>query len=162
MDDAVALLKEQERICRQLGNLEGLQASLGNQAAILYARGELDDAMPLMKEQERICRQLGNLNGLQRSLENQAAVLKASGRLDDAEPLLKERERICPQPGNSDGLVPSFIEGVLLGHTQKLPEALRKAEEAYQFASSIGDAALAAKIEPILSEIRKAMERSEK
>ena len=31
----MALHKEEERICRQLGNLDGLQASLGNQAIIL-------------------------------------------------------------------------------------------------------------------------------
>jgi len=62
--EAIALLKEQERICRQLGNLDGLSASLGNQANILSARGQLDEAIALLKEQERICRQLGNLDGL--------------------------------------------------------------------------------------------------
>ena len=38
--------------------------SLGNQALILYARGDLDGAMALHKEQERICRELGNMDGL--------------------------------------------------------------------------------------------------
>jgi tetratricopeptide (TPR) repeat protein len=70
----MALLKEQERICRQLGNFDSLQRSLGNQANILYARGQLDEAMALHKEAERICRQLGNLDSLQRSLGNQANI----------------------------------------------------------------------------------------
>ena len=48
-----------------LGNLDGLQTSLGNQALILQARGDLDGAMALHKEEERICRQFGNLDGLQ-------------------------------------------------------------------------------------------------
>ena len=38
----MALLKEEERICRGLGDRAGLQTSLGNQAAILSDRGELD------------------------------------------------------------------------------------------------------------------------
>ena len=34
------LIKEQERICRELGNKGGLQRTLGNQALILRARGD--------------------------------------------------------------------------------------------------------------------------
>jgi tetratricopeptide (TPR) repeat protein len=70
----MALHREQERICRQLGNLDSLQASLGNQANILYDRSQLDEAMALYKEAERICRQLGNPSGLATWLANQAIV----------------------------------------------------------------------------------------
>ena len=49
LDQAMALHKEQERICRQLGNLDSLQISLCNQAGILYARGQLDQAMASYK-----------------------------------------------------------------------------------------------------------------
>ena len=68
----MTLLKEQERICRELGNKEGLQASFGSQALILWIRGELDEAMALHREAERICRELGNKQGLATSLVNQA------------------------------------------------------------------------------------------
>jgi hypothetical protein len=44
------LYKEQERICRELGNKYGLEISLGNQANILYDRGDLDGAMKLAQE----------------------------------------------------------------------------------------------------------------
>ena len=100
----MALHKEQERICRELGNKDGLQASLGNQALILKARGDLDGAMALHKEEERICRELGNKDGLQASLGNQALILKARGDLDGAMALHKEQERICRELGNKDGL----------------------------------------------------------
>ena len=53
----------------------GLQASLGNQALILQARGDLDGAMALHKEEERICRELGDPAGLAISLINQAIIL---------------------------------------------------------------------------------------
>jgi tetratricopeptide (TPR) repeat protein len=104
LDTAMALLKEQERICHQLGNVNGLQRSLGNQALILQARGDLGGAMALHKEQERICRQLSNLDDLSRTLGNQALILQDRGDLDGAMALHKEQERICRQLGNLDGL----------------------------------------------------------
>jgi tetratricopeptide (TPR) repeat protein len=76
LDGAMALYKEQEEICRELGNKDGQQKSLGNQAPILKARGDLDGAMALYKEEERICRELGNKDGLKASLGNQAGILK--------------------------------------------------------------------------------------
>ena len=67
LDGAMALHKEEERICRELGDKDGLQRTLGNQALILQNRGDLDGAMALHKEEERICRELGNTNDLQKS-----------------------------------------------------------------------------------------------
>jgi tetratricopeptide (TPR) repeat protein len=104
LDAAMPLYKEQELICRRLGNLDGLQRTLGNQAVILQDRGDLDGAIALHKEQERICRQLGDLYGLQGTLGNQGVILKDRGDLDGAMGLLKEQERICRQLGNLDGL----------------------------------------------------------
>src|ERR1019366_7918425 len=108
LDGAMALYKEQERICRELGNKDGLSKSLAGQALILKARGELDGAMALHKEQERICRELGNKAGLQASLGNQALILYARGDLDGAMALHKEEERICRELGNKDGLQASL------------------------------------------------------
>jgi tetratricopeptide (TPR) repeat protein len=104
IDRAMALLEEQGRISRQLGDLDGLQASLGNQAVILQACGNLDGAMARLKEQEHICRQSSKLDGVQASLGNQALILKAHGDLDGAMVLLKEQERICRQVGNLNHL----------------------------------------------------------
>jgi len=89
---------------RAAGDRTSLQAALGGQANILYARGDLDDAMALYKEQVRICRELGNKDGLQASLGNQALILRTRGDLDGAMELLKEEERICRELGNKDGL----------------------------------------------------------
>ena len=38
----MALHKEEERLCRELDDKHGLLMSLGNQAVILYYRGDLD------------------------------------------------------------------------------------------------------------------------
>ena len=47
----MALHKEQERICRELGDLAGVSGSLNNQAVILRTRGDLDSAMALHKQE---------------------------------------------------------------------------------------------------------------
>ena len=60
----MALNKEQERLCRELGNKQALSGSLNDQALILDVRGDLDGAMALHKEEERLCRELGNKLGL--------------------------------------------------------------------------------------------------
>lgn len=104
LDGAMASHQEEERLCRELGNNDGLQACLGNQALILQDWGNLDRAMALLKEQEHLCRELGNKDGLQTSLGNQANILHAWGDLEGAMALLKEAERLCQELGNKDGL----------------------------------------------------------
>ena len=103
-DGAWRLFREQERICRAIGNQQGLQASLGNQALVLRARGDLDGALALHAEQERICRSIGDGDGLHTSLANRALILKARGDLDGAMTLQQENERYWREVGNWDGL----------------------------------------------------------
>jgi tetratricopeptide (TPR) repeat protein/Cdc6-like AAA superfamily ATPase len=99
---------------RRLGDPAGLQASLGNQALILKAKGDLDGAMALHKEKERLCRQLGDPAGLQASLGNQALIHQDRGDLDGAIALLKEQERICRELGDPAGLQASLGNQALI------------------------------------------------
>lgn len=86
----MGLLKEQEGLCRQIGDLHGLETTLGNQAVILRMRGQLDDALTLHREKERICRDLGDIDGVAMSLGNQALVLSDAGRPREARKLAEE------------------------------------------------------------------------
>ena len=95
----MALHRQEEQLCRELGNKDGLQRSLGNQALILQARGDLDGAMALHKQEEQLCRELGNKDGLQASLGNQALILQARGDLDGAMALHKARGTTLPRAG---------------------------------------------------------------
>jgi tetratricopeptide (TPR) repeat protein len=104
LDGALALHKEQERLCRRLGNIHFLSSSVGNQAWILIGRGDLDGAMPLLQEQERLARQLGDVNELQRSLENQAYVLSRRSDWHRALALYQEQERLCRKLGDLHSL----------------------------------------------------------
>ena len=99
-DRALDLLGEEERNYRNLGDKDGLQRSLGNQALIHRDRGELDRAMELHKEKERICRELGNNKGIVLSLANQAGILLYEKKDPAAAlPLLKEAYRIAESSG---------------------------------------------------------------
>jgi len=108
LDGAMELMKQEEQICRELGNKDGLSASLCNQAVILQARGDLDGAMELYKQQEHIFRELGNKDSLSISLGNQAVILDARGDLDGAMELHKQEEQICRELGNKGGLSTSL------------------------------------------------------
>ena len=140
LDGAMALHKEEERLCRELANKDGLSYSLGNQAVILKARGDLDGAMALHKEEERLCRELGNKHGLQHTLGNQANILYARGNLDGAMALHKEKERLCRELGNPEGLSVSLAnQALVLSRTPgRRREARRLADEALAVATRHG------------------------
>jgi tetratricopeptide (TPR) repeat protein len=114
LDGAMALYREQERLCRELGDKDGLQTSLAGQGVILRARGDLDGAMALYREQERLCRELGDKDGLQTSLAGQGVILQARGDLDGAMSLHKEKERICRELGSKAGLQASLGNQALI------------------------------------------------
>ncbi len=116
LDAAMALYKEQERLCRELGDKDGLQSSLGNQGLIFYARDDLDTALALHKEVERLCREIGSTDGLSAALGNQANILYARGDLDGALALHREEERLCRETGNKQGLRASLGNQALILH----------------------------------------------
>ena len=133
LDEAMALYKQQEAICLELGNKDGLQNSYGNQALILQDWGRLEEALALLKKQEVICLELGNKDSLQRSYGNQALILKEWGRLDEARALYKQQEVICLELGNKDSLQITYgNQALILKAWGRLEEAmaLHKKEEA--------------------------------
>ena len=142
LDQAMALHKEQERICRELADKAGLQASLGNQALILKAWGQLDQATALLREEERICRELADKAGLQASLGNQALVLKDWGQLDQAMALLKEQERICRELADKAGLQRSLGNQALILHAWgQLDQAMALHKEEERICRELADKA---------------------
>jgi tetratricopeptide (TPR) repeat protein len=82
---------------RNTGEWGLLAASIGSQANILYARGELDNAFAMHKEEERLCRELGLNGGLAISLVNQAVIVFDRGDLDAAFELYKQAEDLFTQ-----------------------------------------------------------------
>jgi tetratricopeptide (TPR) repeat protein len=64
LEIALRILQQEEALCLELGNKNGLQWSYGHQAGILQAWGRLEEAMALLKKQEALCLELANRRGL--------------------------------------------------------------------------------------------------
>jgi hypothetical protein len=71
------LLKESERLSRELGDIDALQCVLGNEQEILRRRGDLAGALVVLREGEHLCRALRNRPRLAAALADQACVLYA-------------------------------------------------------------------------------------
>jgi len=103
-----------------LGNKDGMQRSLGNQALILMVRGDLGGSMALHKQKEQICRELGNKNGLAISLINQALLLAdKTSQPAAALPLAEEAYRLASGHG--------YI--TLVAQIKPILESLRRSAE---------------------------------
>jgi tetratricopeptide (TPR) repeat protein len=119
LEIALRILQQQEALCLELGNKDGLQASYGNQALILHDWGQLEEAMALLKKKEALCLELGNKESLQRSYGNQALALKAWSRLEEAMALLKKQEALCLELDNRSGLARCYWGWGLLAREQR-------------------------------------------
>lgn len=100
-DSAFALLHEQERICRELGDPMGLAKSLGIQGKIHYQQKEGDLALELLEKAEKIYRDLGNNYYLVVALQNRAFILGETGSTFEAFEILGEASMIAEECGFS-------------------------------------------------------------
>jgi len=133
LEIALRILQQQEALCLELGDKEGLEASYGNQAVILHTWGRLEEAFALHKKEEALCLELGDKHGLEASYGNQAGILKVWGRLEEAMALLKKQEARCLESGNNDGLEASYGNQAVILKVWGRPEeamALHKKQEA--------------------------------
>ncbi len=112
--EALSLREHLAEHYRQAGDRAGLAASLGNQALILSARGDLDAAMALHNESESLFIELGDKRNLAASLGNRAVILRDRGDLGGAMALHKEQERLCRMLGNKQGLAISLGNQALI------------------------------------------------
>jgi len=119
------IVQQEEALCRELGNKDGLQWSYGHHAVILRRWGQLKEAMALLKQGEALCRELGNKHGLQWSYGNQAVILRRWGQLEEAMALLKKKEALCLELANKRGLQRSYgNQAVILRRWGQLEEAM--------------------------------------
>jgi tetratricopeptide (TPR) repeat protein len=133
LEIALRISQQQEALCLELGNKDGLSQSYGGQALILYAWGRLEEALELYKKQEALSLEIGNKDGLSQSYGGQALILYAWGRLEEALELYKKQEALSLELGNKDGLSQSYGgQALILYAWGRLEEAfeLSKKQEA--------------------------------
>jgi tetratricopeptide (TPR) repeat protein len=129
---ALALYKEQERICRKVVKAKAevkadLLASLGNKFA---ARMEAMMSGDMMGEEA----------GLSASLRNQGLILEARGDLEGSIALIKESERIEREMGNKAGLLETLVnKGSILHDHGDLEGAMALFMEGERIGRELGD-----------------------
>jgi tetratricopeptide (TPR) repeat protein len=130
-DEALALFSREETLCRQAGDVNGLQISLGNRAQVLRQRGDHAGALAVMGEQEELCRSIGDSAGVARALAAQGAVLGDQGQLDMALQRFGEHRRVAREMGDLRGVAESSIsEANTLRELGRRDEAATLAVEA--------------------------------
>ena len=90
-DDALALLKEEERLCYEYGDIAGRAQAINNQALILEER-DVKRAAILYSRSAEMNREVGEMKGLNSTVCNQARLLADSGEAEMALGLLDSVE----------------------------------------------------------------------
>ncbi len=134
-DGALHLLREQERICRELADPVAIGRALAGQAVVLSDRGRPAEALPLLDEYAAICRAEGDLRGLAEALLNGAAARFEIGDPAGGAAVASEAEQLARGLGD-----PALLTGVLLARASAFlglgdwPAVERYAREADQLA----------------------------
>ena len=125
LEEALALHKQKEAICLELGDKIGLSRSYGNQATILKIWGRLGEALAFCKRVEEIALELSDKDSLMSSYGSQVLILKDWGRLEEALAFCKRVEEIAVELGDKDSLQRSYGNRANIRYAQGcLEEAL--------------------------------------
>jgi hypothetical protein len=150
----LAWARQRERLCRALGELDGLREALGARADAIFFlwifSGDDDDAdddadedspgiFALEREQECICLKTGNLVGLQAWLAGRALHESVDGNAVRGLRLTRRRARLCRAIGELDGLWQSLLSLARWSRKQgDLGRALKSATEAAAICRDLG------------------------
>ena len=99
LDEAMALLDEQEAICRRTNNDVGLASCVGNKAIVLRYRGDLAGSLACLDEQLAIATRSANAQGALFATANRGEVLGLLGRTAEAIAALDGARRTATQYG---------------------------------------------------------------
>ena len=99
LDEAWALMDEQESICRRIGHDVGLAAAVGNKAIVVRHRGDIAGALALVDEQLAIASRSGDAQGMLFATANRGELLGLLGRIPEALAALRSaRALAAPSP----------------------------------------------------------------
>jgi tetratricopeptide (TPR) repeat protein len=129
--DELAILAEEEQLCRKLHKEDALQACLGQQATVYKQLGKTQESLACLQEQAQRCRTLNNREALQVCLGNQATLYKLLRRIGDALACLQEQEIHCRKLSNWQALQFCLCEqgNLLYDNRVDLSKALALYEE---------------------------------
>lgn len=103
-EEAMALLHQEESLCRQNGALARLAINLGYQATLLELDGNPRGADQSLRKQEEICSRIGDLAGFTNCLKRRGILLAALGEFAESISLLGKLLQLASDLGNRDHL----------------------------------------------------------
>ena len=141
-------MKQQEALCKELGDNRGLSESLGNQAAILIVWRRFEEAIKYLKQVETFCKEFGDKASLSACLGNQAMILAECGQFEEAMKYYTQVEFICKEIGYKEGLARTFFnQAILLTKDMRRPQdGLLLAQKAFDISVEHGFKALSRQI----------------
>lgn len=108
-DWALALLREQERLCRELADPVAIGRTLAGQAVLLSDRGRPAEALPLLDAYADVCRAEGDLLGLAEARLNASAARFELGDPAGGGAMAAEAEQLARELGD-----PALLARVLV------------------------------------------------
>ena len=125
MSDKLDLLRQEEKLHRELGNKEQLAYVLGAQAVLLAQSGQVPSAMDKFDEAERLFREIEHQVGVEKILWSEVNILRECGspNLIDA---LQRQEAFYRSTGEEEELAQCLFDQVVAFHDQ---ENLSREEE---------------------------------
>lgn len=142
MNRAMVLLKEEEQICREVGQESWLIGNLVNQGLVLEEQGDLEGALARYREQETIARKAGEKEGLADAISGQGRVQRANGEGGLALALLEQEEQLRREIADGEGLRQCLgTRALLLAGEGRCEEALQLHRELERSFQEAGDPA---------------------
>ncbi|MFC1849791.1 tetratricopeptide repeat protein, partial [candidate division CSSED10-310 bacterium] len=131
---ARSLYEEEERLCREAGDVIDLQTSLSNQCCLFVKIDEYEKALAKSMEAEELCRTRGYEPGLVACLLSQAGIFMVQGDLTKAAERLDQGGEICRKTNNPLQLSKYLFQR---GDVFRLSGDMVSAMKAYEEAESI-------------------------
>jgi tetratricopeptide (TPR) repeat protein len=136
--DALRLFEKQERICRNLSDVEGVLTVLGNKGTAMFKLDMLDEAFDCYKEQENLCVLIHDADNLQMSIGNQGNVFFGSEQFDKAMNSYKKQLELCEKSVNLQGMSQSIgNQGNVFFRLARYEEALEYYKKCEQICKKI-------------------------
>lgn len=138
--EALQALHKLEKVHRQSGDEEALNATRGNIAITQMTIGDTDAAFRIFTANENRARATDDKPGLIAALSNIAEVFIVTGEIAEAESRLREQESLCSELHDLDGLYRCLgKQGHLLCLRGKMDEAMGLFQEAEMLCRQVGD-----------------------
>jgi len=126
---AVPLLEESLRLCRETGERWGTTEALWALASIALSTGDIDQARSYIEESLAIRRELGNPIGLANSLYDLAEIVALQGDVKEAKKLGRQQYRVRRELGDPASMArSSWALGSILCDTGSYEEAIELLE----------------------------------